>query len=76
MQTVLTSTTHTGFLVGLLYGVVLLKYIELRLGTIRNKTLRTAFNFQQLNTNTQFHAIQFKLRLDSTYNHRMYMAAQ
>jgi hypothetical protein len=72
MQTVFTSTTHTGFYVGLIYGIVLLKYIERRLDTIRNKTLLTKFNFQQWNTNTLFHAIQFKLRVNTTNKHTMY----
>ena len=50
MQTVLTSITHTGFSVGLLYVTFLLKYKERRLDTIRNKILRTTFNFQRWNT--------------------------
>jgi len=76
MQTVLTLTTHTGLYVGLLNGIVLVKYLEPTLDTIRNKILRTTFNLQWWNTNTLFHAIQFKFRVDTTNKHRMYMTAQ
>jgi len=35
-QTVFTSKTHTEYKVGLLYGIFLLKYIEIRFDKLRN----------------------------------------
>ena len=49
MRTVLTTATHTGSWVGVLYGIILLKFVESRLDTIRNKILRTTFNIQGWN---------------------------
>ena len=72
MQTVLTSITHTGFSVVLLYGTFLLKYKERRLETIRNKTLRITFKFQRWKTAPCFTPFNFKLRVDTTKKHRIY----